>query len=520
MAKQYYYERFEHEGKMVLGLDTGLSAQAFAQAKMAQYITQAGCIVHPETDKRPGAVELWRAGGVLERGAPSPTMVVWGPDFLGEPLDSLIAPARDSLAGGNALEALSAWIRSRAALPPECRACPPWPGAALLARSGREDAPPYPAGTVLFLPEAITRRLFDARGDEAWIGGAERWVHPDLQGEEAEAFTAAALYYRILCGVPPFPSPDRDALREDIREAIFIPPSLAAPGLNTETANLIGRALSPAVKLRDQKLESAPPPGNEKGGRSSSPRPADFIRLIGETGKRKDLFFRPLGAEERAKLETEREQYRRKTEKTVKARRFIRRNRTALAAALAGAAIVILLVTSIFRNIANQPTTRGLSPQEVVETYYNAFTALDHATMEACVTDKAGKDDISMATNIFVLSKVREAYEIDAMVITPRKWLENGGGPTTKQVFGISDLDLFPLDADDSDGKLSFRTEYRFWTPYAAKTAPPDFETADAELSGPEPSLPSAASLRDELTLVRNKKGLWHIAAILRDIKQ
>jgi hypothetical protein len=520
MAKQYYYERFEHEGKMVLGLDTGLSAQAFAQAKMVQYITQAGYIVYPETDKKPGTVERWRAGGVLERGAPSPTMVIWGPDFLGKPLDSLIAPPQDSPAGGNALEALSFWIRSRAALPAEGRASPPWPGAALLAQGGREDAPPYPAGTVLFLPGAITRRLFDARGDGAWMEGAERWVHPDLQGGEAEAFTAAALFYRILSGVPPFPSPDRDTLREDIREAFFIPPSLAAPGLNTEAAALIGRALSPGVKPRNNKQGSAPAAGNEKGERASSPMPADFIRLIEETGESRALFFRPLGAEERAKLETEREQYRQKTEKTVKAKRFVRRNRTALTAALAGAVIVILLVTSIFRNIANQPTTRGLSPKEVVETYYNAFTALDHAVMEACVTDKAGKDDINMATNIFVLSKVREAYEIDVAVITPQKWMENGGGPTTKQVFGISDLDLLPLDTDDRDGELSFRTEYRLWTPYVAETAPPDSETADAEMSEPEPSLPSAASLRDELTLVRNKKGLWHIAAILRDIQQ
>ena len=59
MNRRIYH--FELEGKRVLGFDTGLSALAFAQAKMAQAITDRGFIVIPE-----GGVETWKASGVAE----------------------------------------------------------------------------------------------------------------------------------------------------------------------------------------------------------------------------------------------------------------------------------------------------------------------------------------------------------------------------------------------------------------------------------------------------------------------
>ena len=95
----------------VLGFDTGLDAQAFAQAKMAQFITQSGCLVYPD-----GKTEPWKAVGVCERG----TMVVWGPSFPGESLDQVLTdssgagdPAGSPGNKDEAMAAVRSWLKAR-----------------------------------------------------------------------------------------------------------------------------------------------------------------------------------------------------------------------------------------------------------------------------------------------------------------------------------------------------------------------------------------------------------------------
>jgi hypothetical protein len=54
------------------------------------------------------------------------------------------------------------------------------------------------------------------------------------------------MLYRVLLGSPPFPAAGEIPLREDMREGNFLPPALAAPGLEPATAALIQAALRPA----------------------------------------------------------------------------------------------------------------------------------------------------------------------------------------------------------------------------------------------------------------------------------
>jgi hypothetical protein len=131
---------------------------------------------------------------------------------------------------------------------------------------------------------------------------------------------------------------------------------------------------------------------------------------------------------------------------------------------------------------------------------------LDHALMVACVSGKAGKGDVEMVINFFVLSKVRQAYEMSGPgVISARKWLE-AGSPSLEEsgtaVFGVSDLKLTPLDDDDRDGEVSFLSEYRLWHP-------------EERIDSDTVSAPGYDSLSDTLRLTV-QKGLWHIVEIER----
>ncbi|MDR3160515.1 MAG: hypothetical protein LBU28_02755, partial [Spirochaetaceae bacterium] len=303
----------EVDGRGRLGFDTGLSPQAFAQAKLAQFITQGGTIVLPN-----GKAALWQPGGVIEREG---TMVVWGPDFAGERLDLLLRPAAlaDPAARSRALEALGYWID----------ACPlggsVWPAGVLVSlgpgaannsgvgAAGDALNGTYPPGTVFFPPEGLRLRVVQAEGDESWLAGGESLVCRDLSGEAAFSFTAAAMLYRILVSgkdpaaaerTLPFPAQDKDLLHQDMREGVYLPARLAAPGLDPKAANLVDRALA--------------------GFKEAVKRPP--LTAFAELLKGSASFFRELQGEELAKLEEERRRYEKKRKLAVGTRRFVARN--------------------------------------------------------------------------------------------------------------------------------------------------------------------------------------------------
>ena len=477
------------EGREALGFDTGLDSQAFAQAKMAQFINQPGHIILPSGD-----AALWRAAGVAEREG---TMVVWGPDFPGKRLEDCIEAG-----DGEALDALRYWLAARRRLlvlgegAPGERLSPSWPGGTLLAD---KDGGAYPQGTVLIPPERLLRRTLTAEGDSAWLLAAERWVHPNRPGAEGLAFTVAALLYRILCGIGPYQSGDEDTLHQDITEGVFTPPGLCAPGLNDDAAALIAGILTPPDKTR-----AAIRPGGQEG--------ADYARLeqlavlLGAPGSRdRASFFHPLTGEERAKLDADREQRQKMTARRVTARRFLRRNLTILGASLGGLALAGLIAGSIIKGRLDLPTTKGMSPLQVLEAYYGAITSLDHTLMEACVMGNAGKEDISMVTNTFVISRVRQAYEMNIAVISPQEWLDQGAPATDAAVFGVSDLLVTAEDTDESDGEVSYRARYQLWLPqgYQEEGAPGGAFS------------PRGVPLADRITLSLHK-GAWRITAIGR----
>jgi hypothetical protein len=508
----------EVEGKAALGFDTGLSSQAFAQAKFAESIVQEGRVVYPD-----GRIENWRASGVLEyKNGERPTMVIWGPPFPGERLDLLAAdPARRD----EALDALRYWIAARSSEKggPESNEYI-IPAGALVVTAALQR-PGFPRGSILFSPERLALRCLQAEGEDRWREGAESLVNPEL-GREAAVFTAGALLYRILAGQDPFPNRNIDLLHQDIREGVFLPLRLAAPGLDEDLASLIDKAIA-----------GLPAPGSAKAGstrigsgRAGSPaegRPGlgELAAALGPAGSGGVAsFFRPLDEEKRERLTEERAQLEKKRKLTVNTRRFVIRNSAILGGSLAAFAALILIAYSIIAGRKDLPTTRGMEPLQVIEAYYNAFGELDHTLMDACVINKAGKRDIEMVTNFFVLSRVRQAYEyIPDIMLSAQKWQDQGSPLTKSQVFGVTDLDIRQTGGDENAGELYYRASYTLWIPAEAdSSADPAAQDSSANPSAnsaaeaEQGSLPRGYPITDELTLVR-RKGDWRISGLERD---
>ena len=486
----------EIDGRTALGFDTGLNTRAFAQAKFAQCITEPGLIVRP-TEAPPNRVALWKASGVREETGANgePTMVVWGPPVEGDCLDALLnenQPPDKVLAADRALAAVSLWIQSILALGEDASGgnplgenIPLWPSAAIIGQ-GDEDRPP----SVFFAPPSLIRRSITAHD--------EGYVNPALHGMAAAAFTAAAMLNRLFAGAPPFSTADISILHQDMREGNFLPIHLAVPGLNSRLAALIHAALERPVL------------GQTVNGVMLFGEFLDVIQTGGQTVAAVSLVV-PPSEPDRLLLEKEKAQFLRIKTASIKTRRFVARNMALLWGALAAAAAAAFVVYSIISSRANLPTTEGMDPVQVIESYYYAFGRLDHQMMEACVTGNAGKNDIAMVVNLFVITKTRQAYErnTQSFIFPAHKW--QGDDFPDAPLFGAADLRIEQLASDESGGgNLRYRVDYTFWIPaQAAGEAVVETETAASPLS-------LSYHRRDILTFVR-KNGNWRIAEITRE---
>jgi hypothetical protein len=313
-------------------------------------------------------------------------------------------------------------------------------------------------------------------------------------------------------GALPFPAKDKDLLHQDMREGVFLPLRLAAPGLDPKAADMVDRALA---GLKDAAPVKRPPP-------------AAFAELL----QGSPSFFRELRGEELAKLEEERRRYEKKRKLAVGTRRFVARNSAVLAGAAAALVITVLIVNSFIASRRDRPNTAGMDSRQVVETYYNAFGSLDHTLMEACVMNKAGKGDIDMVTRFFVTTKVRQAYEYTAVAVIPaRDWFEMGSPPTATPVMGVTDLALSPIAGDEAGDEIRYRARYVLWipgpadedeegpAPIVAVPGPPPEQPAGQGTGPAAPALefipPLGYAFTDELSLVRHK-GSWRITKIDR----
>jgi hypothetical protein len=370
-------------------------------------------------------------------------------------------------------------------------------------------------GSVLFMPERLVARALESLVPLARLDGAIRWHHPDLSGKDAWTFADAVLVYRALCGKDAFPGTEEDAVRNDMRDSCALPARMACPGLDSGVVALLDAALKgetgAARNIRAPvsiQKSRKPAPGLQPDAQRPS---ADAIlEALGEVGSGGIAqFIHTLSVSEQAALESEKARYLKSTGATIGAKRFTKKYSTLLLVGLVSLVAVVFIVRGILVSRSERPNTLGLSPVQVAEKYYRAFGELDHQFMEAAVRGKAGKSDIDMITNLFVISRVRMAYEHKEAFLSAEKWQAEGSPSTDALIFGVSDLKLQAVDDDASDGETRYVATYTLWRP---SEAPANAEQTTA------PRLPEADK-REDTVRIQLIKGAWLIDEIQRTLK-
>jgi len=455
------------DGQTAACFDTGLDARAFARTKMSQSLIETGIVSYPD-----GTREVWKPSGVYEKDG---LMRVWGPLFASQRLDLLLEKTAQSVQTASkdtaqqaALQAVVFWIRAKLLLG-DTR-CTSNPAAAFVCEEEKR-------GAVYFAPEHLSNRCLIKEGSET-----DRYNSPDLTGMETAAFCAGLMIYMILTGAHPYPA---KTIYQDMREGIFLPPHLAAAGLDSKICGLIQAALLlPVLKKRT--------------GKSGTNILTDFLEILTNSENKAveiSSLFNALNTEESARLEKEKKRYLFRQTAITRIRRFSALNKYTITGIAAGLFFVFFIILSTTRSYSQRPTTAGMASDTVISAYYDAFSSLDHMFMEACVNG-ADKTDINAAVSLYAVTKAREAYEYSnaPKIIPARVWKENGGELPAPNVFGITDLKINYLAGGEEDNMMIYRTEYILWSPsddYSVRRS-------------------------DVVTLERDRRKNWRITEILR----
>ncbi len=405
------------DGRPVLAIPVGLGRNEFVLAKLRGLRTSPGFRVGAD-----GVHERFLEGFYQEEGR----LYLYGPWEPGVTLE-------EALETGEALPYLRRLARALAELgdrrPQEL---------ATDAVRFLED------GAVELLSPEVMRQVRAILPEEHRLRTFEALNHPDLRDQPARglSYCLAAMLYRQLRGEYPFAAPSIGETRRRTRELRLAPLSLSRPEVRAEVSEAVMDGLG--------------------RGSGKPPTPEHWTELLGEWEA--GGLFRQLPEEEARALAARARREQQQAARSYRRRVFWQRHwKTVLVVAVIAAAVGILSGT-VLRNLLKPRSTRGLSPLQVVESFYRGVNSLDHERMQDCVTGRAGKQLIQQVINVYVISRVNLGYEGRSLIRSAEEW-DRAGRPAVRppeSVFGITDLEVQPLSGPPSP---SFRVSYRFWTP-------------------------------------------------------
>jgi hypothetical protein len=194
-------------------------------------------------------------------------------------------------------------------------------------------------------------------------------------------------------------------------------------------------------------------------------------------------------------------------------REYWRKNWKKVVTIVLAVALVGTIPGTMIRSRLQPRATAGLPPLQVAEAFYTAINRFDHSVMEDAVVDGAGRDEIRIVTNLFVMSRMRMAVEMQTGLIDADQWRREGDGtlPEGRVPWGTAFLRIDPEETGDDRVVLTAR--YEMWMP-AGPEAAPEAETGVSDA-------PVALGLyREDRLFLRPDRADWVIYQIDRLVER
>ncbi|HKL87245.1 MAG TPA: hypothetical protein VJ861_13010 [Treponemataceae bacterium] len=428
-------KKLQHEGKAVLAIDTGMTPRSFAQSSMPRLQSLEGFIISPN-----GEISSWHFEGTrCNTDGNRERMEFWGPLFDGESLLDIIL--KDSVHAWNILhQTISSINKAIIAEKLSTSFITALGSAGPMAIIYGND------NSILLLPGELCSRCTSNHGAEKEIAYRLAWIHPDHRLHNpmrAISFMAGVCAYRILSGKLPFEGDDLEnmgeSLSEKMRNGIFEELLLAKGSLKPAAAQAVDSLITATSAASTETLLAFGP---------------DISVLYDPS---------------RAEIENsetfiaQRESAKKKRNAGLKRKQFFRKRRSVLMIVGIIALIGSLIGLTMFSDIKNKPNTKNMNTSEIVLGYYKGIENLDQEISTTYAVKGLKTDYDSFITNLFVTSKMREAYERNGGLLSPAE-LYVIKKTNNRMIYGITRLHIQRIGETDSESQ--YTASFYLWMPY------------------------------------------------------
>jgi serine/threonine protein kinase len=450
--------KIEEDGNTYLGILISSRKKNYALTQFSSLKKEPGWIVEE------GTIKPWYITGVMQEGN---NTYFYGPYESGFSLYSLLTdPHEDHLPYIHKLVEVLKLLKERSQPFP-----PLYANSVLFLEDDR----------VLLLPYTIMGRAIDQLPDDERVICKDYIKHPDEDGEEALSFSLGVLLYVLVTGEFPFTDEADELLHAKMRTKEILTPKLKRPEVSSEVSSFVMKALA-------------------RDGASKYPTLAEWEEKLSRFLE--EGIFEELSEDERQAIKTEAEKIEEKSDKSFQRQTFLQKHKVTIILSAVGVVAVIWFLVSFLGNLLEPPVTLGKSPREVVYMFYTSVNNLDHVTMQDCVSSGVGEKKIKEVTHLYVVEKMRKAYEGSSGIIDAQKWIDEGRPPidSSETIYGIADLTI--QQKSRSQQEAHFTVTYKMFVPLNQE------ETV-------EPKPPEIAEMHiNEQLYLANRGNYWEIYRI------
>jgi len=269
---------------------------------------------------------------------------------------------------------------------------------------------------VLFVPGDLFKYSANSLNPEDFLLLHAGWTNQTIYDLPAICFERAVIVYRLLSGRLPFDNPDLLERNADILDRKFLPLELSINGINTSLAREVNRALllnANAVNI----------PGKKKSGRESedlTPK-ADFpLELLEEAWKHS---LTQADNTNQKEFEEKVANYVRLRDSKIATKRNIRRNSATILGGILLAVVLTIITITTIKSKGDEYTTKGLTSTETLLTYFAGVNSKSTTLLTNFVKGKIPQKHVDAVSQVYVLSKQRQAYGNDNGFAAPENWL-------------------------------------------------------------------------------------------------
>jgi len=277
-------------------------------------------------------------------------------------------------------------------------------------------------GSVLLLPADIVKKVREFNPESYRFEVFAPCNNPYLQDQRGKiSFSIGCLFHYCATGSFPFPGATVEEINSRIRAFSPVSPVLARPELKPELVDFFKNFFS------DQLMFNLSLP--------------DWKQLLHKY--RDEGITRGISTEEKAEILARAGSRAEKSNKRFRTHVFFeRQGKTILLASLIVIAVSVLLgyyISGFFK----PRLTKGFSPEQVVEAFYQGINQLNPNLVRDCVVDNAGKPESDQVNRLFVFT--RQEYSLGFnKYISATTW-DKRGRPfiaVGQFVYGVTDLSI------------------------------------------------------------------------------